>query len=685
MKKTTAKLLVAAMIGSSVATVIPSINPTAVYAEQVVYKSLSSPVSIENLGTIELKTIFTVPSVEGQVVTFTFDVVNTSQQAIDFNRYWFRLQTKDALRYPMRWVDESKFMIYPGEKKTLFFYTVVPNTVKMSDLNLRFVKWDSSVASFERTLAEIPIHAEVIPTLGRSLSKFIGLTDQMIEAKVQMDSVIENDQNVEVNYTLKMVNKGKFAYTVPEYKYVLVTNEGVSYPLTVNGSPVGQLLPHIEQKVELTGELPKNIDLDQVALYVLHPYAEKGSQVWLPVTIFRVFESSIVEQPQEVGTVRLGTKQNIVIKGDNSDVTATIAVTEIQRFPWDHRDLLSAKIVLENTGKDEIPLPQFTGSFKLDEKYQFQGQVLLNYPSEQNYLNPGQSVSYQIVGYIPYSTSFNRGYIELKELGSDKQNIIKSGRLPKVSFVEKDTIINQQDLAGDFEFGVDYQKNLISFNDAATYLSANGKVIVSRVVVRNLEVRGIDVPDLIAFYQAKDGTIYPATTSPYVEMNFPRGSSVISFYAEFPEEINQEDLQLIIGEKVEDKGIRNGLRFALEKDTTTVAERFGTFEFYPYVVTFSNIYADNQSGLRFKFTKEKAFNSIANLSDRKLVMEFTNTYGTVIHTEEVKLEGVNAWGGDVRIVIPGDPTGINLYTVTLYDEYNGARRALAKQLFYIWK
>lgn len=685
MKKTTVKLLVAAMIGTSVTTGLPSMFPSAVYADQTVYTNLSTPVSIENLGTIELKTIFTVPSAEGQVVTFTFEVANTSQQAIDFNRYWFRLQTSDALRYPMRWVDQSKFMIYPGEKKTLFFYTVIPNTVNMSDLNLRLIKWDSSVASFERTLSEIPIHAEVIPTLGRSVSKYIGLTDQTIEARVQMDDVIENDQGIEVNYTFKMVNKGKFAYTIPEYKYILVTSDGVSYPLTANEDQVSQLLPLIEQKVELSGIVSGGVDIHNAALYVLHPYSDNKSQVWLPVTVFRTFEKIEEEETSSSEMIPWGANTELKVKGeDGAESTLSLSVTSIQRFPWDHRDLISAQVKLVNTGNHKAPIPTLTGNFVLGNGYIVQGELISNEDDKDKYLLPGNSITYQLVGYISYVSNFNSAYIELKE-DTKQSKVIKNSKIPRISFNQNDVRIPVLQLSNSYAIGEGNLVSTVQFVEAKSYTSTNGNIIVSRVLLKNLEKRGTKVPKLVAYYKTKDGIIYSAKTSPFVEENFPQGSSVISFYAELPSGIKQEDLQLIIGESIAEKGIRNGFSLSLPKTINTVSPRIDEIDYYPYKLKFSNFFAASETGFTFKFSKEKEFNVIANLSDRKLIMEFSNEYREIIGKEEVILEGSNAWDGQVRLQNPSDPRGSRYFTVTLIDEYAGGRIPLAVQSFYIYQ
>lgn len=693
MRKTTAKIMIAVMLSSSIVAVAPdTILPTA-HAEQVIHTNLSKPVSIENLGTMELKTIFTVPSTEGQVITFSLDIANTGNQLIDFTKYWLRLQSTDGTKFQMRWVDQSKKLIYPGQRQTVHFYTVLPKNVSMSNVKLRLIKFDSSVASFERDLGEMPINAAIIPTLGRSVSKYIGLTNNQIEARVDLGDQKTNEKQTEVNYTLHLINKGQQSLELPAYEYILVTNTGLAYPLTVDGSSEGkgtnQLLPWIEEELELKGVVPSAIDLKNVALYILYPHGDDRGKVLLPVTVFRTFEQRVVEEtPTNADTIALGTNAELILRGDkkNEESKTSLVVSSVQRFPWDHRDLLSAKVKLTNTGDTKVAIPQLKGQFVLGNNYEVNAEVILN-TVEQTHLNAGDSITYQVLGYIPYTSSFREAHLVLKERedSAEYKQVIKTKQIPHVTFTERATQIAQMDPNSTFVIGDATAQSSIKLGEASSYISSNGKFVVSRMVVTNLELRGRDVPKLIGFYKTKQGIFYPAIMSRHEEQNFPRGSSILTFYAEFPEEVKQEELQLIIGEEIKDKGFKNGVSYQLPVDTTKVVDKIDSINFYPYTLKFTDLFADYKNGFSFKLKKEKANNSKASLEDRRLVMEFTNLAGYVFKTEEVKLEGSGAWGEQVKIPIPTDITEINntiyVFNVTIYDEFEGSRKALAKQSF----
>lgn len=693
MRKIAAKIVIAALLSSSILIVAPAPLSSPVHADAaaVVSTSLSKPVSIEGRGTIELKTIFAVPSPEGKVVTFNLDVVNTGNDVIDFNRYWLRIDTGDLSRSPMYWVNQSKNLIYPGQRHTLTFYTVLPNATDMANIKLRLVKWDMSHPNFERDLGQLPIQAAVIPTLGRSLSKFIGLTNNQIEAQIELSGVNESARETNVRYTVHLMNKGQFAYALPSYEYVLVTNAGVAYPLTANGGYEGGggglLLPWLEQSFGLSGTVPSNVDLNEVALYILHPYGGDRGQVKLPVTVFRTFEKVSDDPKEPVSAVKWGTKAELVLRGDKGeDSTATLSVTSIQRFPWDHRDLLSAQVKLTNTGDKKVWIPSFQGQFKLGSEHEVVAEVVPNGENE-TYLYPGGSVTFQALGFVSYISNFNIAYIELSEEDSGEyQKVIKAGSLPPMSFTNRDTDIAKLDLKQSYVIGENSFYHTVQFVEADTFTSTHGNMIVSRLLVSNLEQRGIKVPALKAFYRTKNGMVYPATTATFEESNYPRGASVISFYVEIPGDMKQEDLILIVGEEIADKGLREGVSYQLYEDTSKKAQRIATINYYPYELQFSNFYADS-NGLHFKFKKEKDYNTKANISDRKLVMEFTNVFGDRLDEKEIILEGAGAWKEDMRVDIPYNPTGIgnDLITVTIYDVFKDGRKPLAEQTFFIFR
>ena len=165
-----------------------------------VWVPLSKPLSVEGKGTIELKTIYSVPSKDGQVVSFTLDFMNKSNEVIDFNRYWLRIQTKSGAKYPINLIDSGNSKVYPNQKQTFIFYHLY--TVKLSEIQLRFIKWDFTISSYERELALIPINSSSIPLLGKSIEKVVGQTNNQLLAKIEQGAIQQEDSRTSVFYNL---------------------------------------------------------------------------------------------------------------------------------------------------------------------------------------------------------------------------------------------------------------------------------------------------------------------------------------------------------------------------------------------------------------------------------------------------------------------------------------------------
>jgi len=701
-RKVTAKMIVAVMLSTSLVASYPYSAHAVQSASPVVNTHLSKPLSIEGKGTIELKTIFSVPNQEGQVVTFSFDIVNQSQEILDFSNYWIRLKSKTGSRYPIKIVDDpSKSRIFPGQKQTLVFYATLPKNVNLADLQPRFIKWDTTTVNFERELGIFPINGNIIPTLGRSVSKFIGLTNNQLEARVAQGEIKREEEDdgshTTINYTLKLLNKGQQSITLPEYQYILVTDTGVSYPLNVVSTEneqgeQNQILPWIEKQIELQGVVPNTVDLSKVTLYILYPQGDDKGKTMIPVTLFKVFEKPIEEPDTPAQVVDLGTKVELKVYGEkkSEELTANLVLEKIQRFPWDHRDIISAKVKLANTSSKKMAIPQLEGAIQLDQSFEEGAELILSNP-EKKELNPGETISYQLIGYIPYSSTFREGTITIKEKAesNDYKKRIKT-KIPGYAFTETATRIDRLPQNMNYLIGDTGSQNSLRLADATTYPSANGNLIVARMNVNNMEQRGREVPELKGYFRTSAGAIYPATIGEHSPNNFPNGSSVISFWAELPKEVKQEEVTLIVGEEIKEKGIKDGAGFPLPEDTVKVADKIDTINFYPYTLTFSNFYAEDKGNIQFyvDFKKSKNLNINANLKERKLLFVFTDPLGVDLKTEEVILEGANAWADGTKTISfapVSDEFGRYAFTLTVYDEFNGVRKALAKQTFGVYR
>lgn len=627
---------------------------------------LSKPLNLEGQGTIELKTIYAVPNQQGTMVSFAFELKNRSSSLIDFYQYWIRLHSKTGARYPISMVDPGRTRVYPGQTETFLFYSQLPPGAKVDDLIVKLIKWDFSVPDFERQIGTFPIHTPTIPLLGKAVTKTIPLTNNALVAKMELGGEVDQEGVKDVTLILSLTNKGFQPLPLPNYQYMLVTENGYGYPFTASGEDTtgGQqgssgevLLPLMEKKITLTGTVPANVDLTKVGLYLLNNYGDDKGSALVPITVFRTFAT--VGSPVDEGkSIPFGTSYSLPLgpKGKG-----TITLDQVQRLPWSDKDLLSARFTVKNTGDTPFSLPVFEGSAFLSGGT-YSGDVFTS--TTETLLNPGDTVSYILSAPFPYHLIFHDGSVQLKEkVGEGGKRVLLSS-LPKFSFVEGNLKLDLIPTDKEALFGLLGNQRSVKVADARTYVTLNGVIMASRVEVKNLERRGLPFTKMVAFFQDENGGLYPAKIDE-VENLMPGGSGVVTISAEMPEGSKTETTRLILGESVEDKGVSNAVAFALPKEVTSPTGNLSNISIYPY--TFQFIQTSSDIGYTGTIRIKKVSGVTANFGDRRIVFEFSSDGGNsnVDKTEIFTFDGT----------LPSEKVVMGSYQyVSVYDEFQGGRR-----------
>lgn len=625
---------------------------------------LSKPLNLEGQGTIELKTIYAVPNQQGTMVSFAFELKNRSSSLIDFYQYWIRLHSKTGARYPVSMVDPGRTRVYPGQTETFLFYSQLPPGAKVEDLIVKLIKWDFSLPDFERPIGTFPIHTPTIPLLGKTVTKTIPLTNNALVAKMELGGEVDQEGVKDVTFILSLTNKGFQPLPLPNYQYMLVTENGYGYPFTASGEDTtgGQggsgemLLPLMEKKITLTGTVPANVDLTKVGLYLLNNYGDEKGSALVPITVFRTFAT--VGSPVDEGkSIPFGTSYSLPLgpKGKG-----TITLDQVQRLPWNEKDLLSARFTITNTGNTPFAIPSFDG-FAYLAGGTYAGDVTPS--STEKMLNPGEKVTYTLSAQFPYHVIFHDGNVQLKEKVSDGGRVLLSS-LPKFGFNEGNLVLNLIPVGKASQYGALGNQRSVRIADAVTYDSLNSLVMAAHVEVKNLERRSYTFPKMTAFFQTEDGSLYPAKVDEVATL-MPNGVSVITASAEMPEDVKTEKVRLLLGESIEDKGVRDVSAYALPKENLSASENLSEMNFYPYTVKFLQ-YSNDMAAIHV----EKVPGATVNFGDRRIVFEFTNDYGntSVVRTETIAFDATMQRSKDLDI-------GGFRY-VNVYDELRGARRLI---------
>ncbi|GIP36156.1 hypothetical protein [Paenibacillus sp. J2TS4] len=676
-----AVMTLAAVLASG--TAIPSYvhaddNSEKAAVEEVVAGELPSigSVSIGGSNTIELKQASLSNEESGKIVTFTLTVNNQGSSEIQFIDYWVRLKSSTGTTFPVALfaADKDKNRIPAKSSMDFRFSAKVNDQTNLKDLTFNLIQWDFTRSDFEKPIGtiSIPDSYSLLTSVGTKRMASIG--NEPIKNGVKRLSVSMNDTHFLPTIYFEMENTGSRGAKLPALQFNLRTAEGLLYPLTASGIDKDTTInPRVTKEVTLTGSIPISVDENGWQLQVTQLIdLGDGTTVQVPVAEFILPDSSKEE-------VSLGSTYEV----SNEDGTYNVRLDELKRLPWEDEDLLAAQVVISNPGTKSLPIPNLTGYFKLDDAVEVDSTVIRG--DKVIGLQPGQEITVQYLGKIPYTYDFSSIKLYMQEQkdsapkepnpGTPGGGNEGGGKVEDlIQFVHNaDMMIVPAVGSGQKQAIHDVgRKAQYSVKEVHTFTGKSGNVMVAMVEIENLEKRFNDISKLVAHYVAPNGTVYTANISEIKSSITPGGKALLHLSGVLPQEVKTNDLQLFIGQAVKEGKLAGKedtpdayiqpLAFALPLEKTKPQDDLRNIEFFPYSLSMSNIGTTMNfltGDLKFSFDYElgKDILVVSNTEDHKMVVEIADNDGKFKRSQEFSLD--SAEEGD-KGEQPGGGTSLKL-------------------------
>jgi hypothetical protein len=651
-------------------------------------------ISLGSSSSIQLKSAVFVQSNDGKVLLFTMTVTNGGSNKLSFLDYWVKVFNTSGAEFKADLLPQDKLKkeIPAGQQVDVSFYAPVNDMTVLEELAFRVIRWDYTSTELEQTIGDIQFPATAAslwaPVTG---IKTVQMSGMPIELEVVHWNATVINGNISPKLMLRLLNKGKASIRLTGFQYALRTSSGAMYPLEIVSSGEKQSLqPDIGLELQLkANQLPASLEGELWDLVVTQPVAITAeSKLDYPIASLRIATDPLVV-PLLGGSVAY----------TNTNGTYSIKAEQVDRFPWEDQDILTANVSLSHTYAEALPFPELTAYYELDGGVKVEAKVIKTDRSVG--VPPATDVHVQIVSKIPYTYPFASGKLVLQEKTAESANEeIARFQLPPSQIMLPTVPFGKSQFITVAGRSASYApREIHTFTDGASNL------FEVQVEVANLEKRSNTIPKLTAFFKTANDALYATKIREVKQKLNPQGKALLSFSNKLPKDLDVKGMKLVIGESVTGQAISgsedkadayiNAVQMDLPLENTTVSPTLKELDFYPYTISLSNIntWLDRKE-MRINFTYELTKDTYYETSTEgsKLVIQFEDGNDNVHIDEVFYLEtapededkrlklGVYDYRisrADERLIFKIE--SLKQFKLNIYHEFQGKRKLLGSQ------
>ncbi|WP_138753713.1 hypothetical protein [Paenibacillus sinopodophylli] len=643
--------------------------------------AVNKRVYLSGTSYVELTDANLMPSSKGGTASFTFTIYNGDSTTINLVDYWARLKTKSGTSYTLTLLDkESKKKVSPKSSTTLTYYSEVAASVTLDKLLLNFIKFDFSVAGYEKTIGQFTFPTNYSNVVKAGGFKSIKINNTAVNTRVDKVSVTKVNDIYNINISYIARNTSKLGVTLPEYAYYMKTSKGLFQLKLKNTTDQNKLLePTVLNTISLTGLIPNTVPTTGWQLIITQKIgAAESGQVELPVAAFEV--------PVKISTTTTSsTKQTFT--DDNGQYE--VELQSVQRFPWNNDDNVIAKLVITNKEKVYLPLPSLAGTMVVDDNITIESQAIKN--TGDIGLAPGASTTVTYIGKLPYEYQWKKFLLKLNQTVKEEKLLVaevtKSVITPIYSVVSGNAytqISNGSQMT-------------VKVTDVRTYKGNTSDIYAVYMDVSNNQTRSNLLPLFAGYFKTVSGNYYDAKIVKSSNAISPANKDQYIVYTELPANVSSEGLQLLLGEAFDENGlikVSNGtpkgyiraVLFGLPEeklDTNSYVDlQVGPYQLdlnYFNVFAYEDLLALNVGGV---VTRDYSYNGF---SQSKLLFELEyEPTNDVIWSQVLDMEGKSE--GSIQWKVGENYNAINKpmttnrywssYSLNVYETFNGSKKKL---------
>ncbi|GAB2693947.1 hypothetical protein ACFQWB_02785 [Paenibacillus thermoaerophilus] len=628
-------------------------------------------------------------------------IENVGSRTAELPPYQFAIRTSEGLLYPLeaKGFEEKDRSLHPRFTRDVQLTGTIPASVSpdgwelvvTNQTDMNGSKLTLPVAMFVMPEATDVADDSAVPS---GQSTVIEHEEWSLLTKVSRFIRMKSDAYYQAAMTFTIKNESKSSVKLPEYRFLLQTADGLTYPAKAEGLKDLSIDPLVSKDISLTASIPTSVSAEGWKLLLL-PAADPSQPDRTSDTRLAVYELADTKDEQGV----IGVPYDFAVGGGSYQAT----LEGIQRMPWDEQDILAANLTLSGKMPSSQPIPSLSGYFLLDNLVRIPAQLVVK--DNAVTVSKSRDVQMLLYGKLPYSTGYASIKVVLQETnGENKQDLLE--------FRTGSETVGLPEIAVDSSHRVNNtgRKSQMSVRSVRSYPGiSDAELFTVQFNVRNLEKRLVSIGNMVAYFKDDNDALYPAEISKVTKKIGPGSIATLLVSAYLPSGIDRDQLKLIVGTGVKDGQPVTGdaapdayidaVSFALPKENKEPKKDFANLDFYPYTVSLSRFHAQPVSitvgggGIvSFGFDYELSKNPLVEASDRKLVLEFKDLAGSFVISRTFELgksgaEGALPVGKNRKVITFNDDIlfhklpYLNQYKVEIYEEFNGEKRLLASKQF----
>ncbi|MBB6670614.1 hypothetical protein [Cohnella nanjingensis] len=667
---------------------LPVLNLPIQHAQAASSTAVASPyknISIGNQLSVKLVDSNLIPNENGNVASFTISFNNDGARDVQFIDYWARLRSNSGSQYTLTLLDadKKKSKIASKSSQTYTFYAQVGSKETLSNLNLQIIKFDFSTAGYERSLAKFTFPQGFTGTVKSGGFKAIPINNSFVNTRPDSLSLNKTLTGYKAKVKFLLRNASKVTIPLPTYDYYIQSSEGNMYKLTPTTKLDNFMLePGVLKEVALSADLPALSNTTAFRLVVTQNVASKdGDKINIPVGSYVIPNKQVVEN----------TTTNTKASYSNDFGTYDAELTNLQRLPWLSSDNVVAQVVIRNKGNSYLPLPAYLGKFILDNNVNVDAKEVQN--TADVGLAPGAQTIVYLYGTIPYNYALNDINITLNQKDETEE-------VQLLSFNQKGTAFKLPTIpvGSAYESKDNGREVAVSIDSIRTYTGASSDYVAAYVNVTNAQQRNAELNAWTGYFKTSDGVFRPAKLLKGKGNVTPGHKEQIVLYADLPKNTNTKDMQLIIGEGVNEKGYAtteegllgyvNAVAFQVPGEVSA-SNQFQNLKVGPYTLNFSSLVThldvnEVKFGINVDIARD---NTVDVFSPRKITMKIEDIgTGKAIISEDVEIENPQAtrsWkqGFNTDLItkdLGSTMVGTN-YMLSIYETIDGKTKLLASK------
>lgn len=465
-------------------------------------------------------------------VTINFLFENVGFQTADLSKAKFALQTESMTVFELDAGDLSQITIQPQERKIVTLNGQIPIAIAGRKMNLVGAIEDSANGvRIPLGMFEIP-NVQVSPATPALQPKLLYISGNPITQTLGQAFISESSQGKSIIMDYTFLNESTAAVMLPELEFTLKDKDGTSYPLSYTLEDK-RLLPKIEKTITLTGEIPTASDPNSMQMIVRT--ASTDAKNGALIGIFNA---------------KTGSAQGNVDSAFSHN-GYEVKVNAIQRIPSDVKDILAADLLIKNNTSMHKAIPSYSGQF-------FINGVKVNAESYSVTLDnsisiaPGETYNLVVYTQIPYTTSIDSVQFALTDV-SDSQQAKTLYRFTSSGAAE----IAKNSIDATYEIEGVGRRSAVNIYKAGLYDNENEKVFYVELDYENKEGRSGSIVPISGYISNAEGDIHSLQFTNYAGKLKAGGKVILSGWVVLPEDYNEEDISLVIGQSVKG-GADNG-------------------------------------------------------------------------------------------------------------------------------